>query len=308
MDKFPKTLVCLLNSVIEEYKEFSWASQEYNGKMRITLTWTNSEVKRTKSKATRKRDHNRLEQYIEKQNVVSETTNMTDNHVKITSDNKLDLSDNSESESEMEIVDSKIIPCGTSLQVNKENGSIINRKDSPVVDKQVNDKVKTDVNIDKPIDKGVNVERTDTQVNSIELRRRQCMIKRRAIADENKINERKTAECTIKDVNSEKQNESDELPKWPARRYFEKIVMKTTSCCPNTLIGKLPGKNYVVVHKISENVTEMMSPQDWDYKYLEKNVSVDFRDVQETDYMNENVVMAIRKMEDWVEKHGLHRF
>jgi hypothetical protein len=40
------------------------ASQEQNGKMKITLTWTNVEMKRNKSKATRKRDRKRHEQYI----------------------------------------------------------------------------------------------------------------------------------------------------------------------------------------------------------------------------------------------------
>jgi hypothetical protein len=30
-----------MNTVVEQYIEFSWASQEQNGKMKITLTWTN---------------------------------------------------------------------------------------------------------------------------------------------------------------------------------------------------------------------------------------------------------------------------
>ena len=42
-----------MNTVVEQYIEFSWASQEQNGKMKITLTWTNVEMKRNKSKATR---------------------------------------------------------------------------------------------------------------------------------------------------------------------------------------------------------------------------------------------------------------
>jgi hypothetical protein len=64
MDHLPKTLLCLMNTVVEQYIEFSWASQEQNGKMKITLTWTNVEMKRNKSKATRKRDRKRHEQYI----------------------------------------------------------------------------------------------------------------------------------------------------------------------------------------------------------------------------------------------------
>jgi predicted tellurium resistance membrane protein TerC len=56
-------------TVIEQYIEFSWASQEQNGKMKITLTWTNVEMKRSKSKATRKRDRKRHEQYIEQKKV-----------------------------------------------------------------------------------------------------------------------------------------------------------------------------------------------------------------------------------------------
>jgi hypothetical protein len=30
-----------MNTVVEQYIEFSWTSQEQNGKMKITLTWTN---------------------------------------------------------------------------------------------------------------------------------------------------------------------------------------------------------------------------------------------------------------------------
>jgi predicted tellurium resistance membrane protein TerC len=37
--------------------------------MKITLTWTNVEMKRNKSKATRKRDRKRHEQYIEQKKV-----------------------------------------------------------------------------------------------------------------------------------------------------------------------------------------------------------------------------------------------
>jgi hypothetical protein len=36
MDHLPKTLLCLMNTVVEQYIEFSWASQEQNGKMKIT--------------------------------------------------------------------------------------------------------------------------------------------------------------------------------------------------------------------------------------------------------------------------------
>jgi hypothetical protein len=53
-----------MNTVVEQYIEFSWTSQEQNDKMKITLTWTNVEMKRNKSKATRKRDRKRHEQYI----------------------------------------------------------------------------------------------------------------------------------------------------------------------------------------------------------------------------------------------------
>ena len=70
MDHFPKTLLCLINTVVEQYIEFSWTSQEQNGKMKITLTWTNVEMKRNKSKATRKRDRKRHEQYIEQKKVM----------------------------------------------------------------------------------------------------------------------------------------------------------------------------------------------------------------------------------------------
>jgi hypothetical protein len=52
--------------------------------MKITLTWTNVEMKRNKSKATRKRDRKRHEQYIEQKKV---TENNKETEIKETNTN-----------------------------------------------------------------------------------------------------------------------------------------------------------------------------------------------------------------------------
>ena len=100
MDHLPKTLLCLMNTVVEQYIEFSWTSQEQNGKMKITLTWTNVEMKRNKSKATRKRDRKRHEQYIEQKKV---TENNKETGIKETNTNNIEDS-SSEDDSDSTIV------------------------------------------------------------------------------------------------------------------------------------------------------------------------------------------------------------
>ena len=138
-----------MNTVVEQYIEFSWASQEQNGKMKITLTWTNVEMKRNKSKATRKRDRKRYEQYIEQKKV---TENNKETEIKETNTNNIEYS-SSEDDSEMDTIQNIITPCSTPSQVNRkdENQSINTTKDIPVVNNQVCKEVITSETIKKVV-------------------------------------------------------------------------------------------------------------------------------------------------------------
>jgi hypothetical protein len=90
--------------------------------MKITLTWTNVEMKRNKSKATRKRDHKRHEQYIEQKKV---TENNKETGIKETNTNNTEDSssedDSDSTDSEMDTIPNIITPCSTPSQVNRQN-------------------------------------------------------------------------------------------------------------------------------------------------------------------------------------------
>ena len=103
------------------------------------LTWTNVEMKRNKSKATRKRDRKRHEQYIEQKKV---TENNKETEIKETNTNNIEYSssvdDSDSTDSEMDTIQNIKNPCSTPSQVNREdeNQSINTTKDIPVVDNQ----------------------------------------------------------------------------------------------------------------------------------------------------------------------------
>ena len=89
---------------------------------------------------------------------------------------------------------------------------------------------------------------------------------------------------------------------WP-RRYFRKIVMKTTSGMANTLIGIIPDREMLIVHSIAEKETEIFTPGDREYRTYHKNVTEDFNDVKDTDFiqiMEHDVRNGIRLMEIFV--------
>jgi hypothetical protein len=77
-----------------------------------------------------------------------------------------------------------------------------------------------------------------------------------------------------------------DLPK-RRRRFFSKIEIKTTDGHQDTLIGKLPRTQNLIVHIISQNITEIVGPSIREWKYFMKNVDEDFQDVEETDFMDE---------------------
>lgn len=268
MDQLPITLLSLINTVVEQYKEFSWSSQEQDGKIRINLTWTNEPQKRMKSKSSKVRDRKRYEQFLaQKQKVDKKNQQKDDNE---TSDEESSESEN-ETDKEMDITESKNTPCDASVQVNilpARNRSM--RRTINVVDNQPCKQV-NNVNGVNKVKENITVNRTDTQND---------------VTNENK--------------------EKKQIPTWP-RRFFRKIVMKTTGGRANTLIGQIPGRDYLIEHLISENETEIIATGDPEYRTYYKNLTEDFDDVKDTDFMDERVRNAIRLMEIYVEEIIIRR-
>jgi hypothetical protein len=54
---------------------------------------------------------------------------------------------------------------------------------------------------------------------------------------------------------------------------------------------------------ISKNITEIVGPSIREWKYFMKNVDEDFKDVEETDFMDDGVRIAIQKMEHFINVH-----
>jgi hypothetical protein len=73
----------------------------------------------------------------------------------------------------------------------------------------------------------------------------------------------------------------------------------------DTLIGKLPRTQNLIVYIISQNITEIVGPSIREWKYFMKNVDEDFKDVEETDFMDDGVRIAIQKMEHFIEQRTL---
>ena len=273
MDNLPETLICLINSVVEQYNEFAWSSQEKDGKMRITMTWTNEEFKRRKSKSAILRDKKRRDEFLlQKQKMDIQVDDNNDKESENESDGET-TEDECHSNTEMDTADNLKTLCDAPLQVNIQpvlNRSIKRTIESrPVVDNQPCKKMNTVTIVNKEND-DVNI----SKVNSIES-----------------VNEQKTQ-------NVEKRRRRT----WP-RRYFRKIVMKTTSGMANTLIGIIPDRQVLIVHRITEKETEIITPGDREYRTYHKNVTEDFNDVKDTDFiqlMEHDVRNGIRLMEIFV--------
>jgi hypothetical protein len=149
---------------------------------KITLTRTNGEMKRNKSKTTRKRDRKRHEQYNEQKKV---TENNKETGIKETNTNNIEDSssedDSDSTDSEMDTIQNIITPCSTPSQVNREdvNQSINTTKDIPVVNNQVCKEVITSETIKKvvqPFKVHDNIQtecvKPSTQVSDLPKRRR----------------------------------------------------------------------------------------------------------------------------------------
>lgn len=77
MDKLPKPLVALINSIIDEYECFTWNSIYLGDKMRVSLIWTKGDSERLnkgvkhKSKSSKNRDSKRLKIWQEKHEAIN---------------------------------------------------------------------------------------------------------------------------------------------------------------------------------------------------------------------------------------------
>ena len=66
MERLPNPLIVLINSVIDEYDNFTWNSHCFGDKMRISLVWTRGEAVQAskgikhKSRSSKMRDSKRL--------------------------------------------------------------------------------------------------------------------------------------------------------------------------------------------------------------------------------------------------------
>lgn len=262
MDQLPITLLSLFNTVVEQYKEFSWSSQEQNGKMRITLTWTNDTQIRPKSKSTKVRDRKRYEQFRAQKQKIAEKDEQRNE--KVSSDEE-DISSDSESDNEMDIVDNPITLCDASTQVN------ILPDGKRSIKRTINTAgIKPCQQVNKAHD-----------INKV----KDSIITNRPSTQEYPTNESK---------------EKKQIPTWP-RKFFRKIVMKTTRGIANTLIGQIPGHEFLVEHLISEKQTDLINTRDPEYQTYYKNITDDFDDVKDTDFMDESVKNAIQLMENYVE-------
>lgn len=318
MDHLPHTLISLLNTVVEQYKKFSWTSYEENGKMKISMIWTNDEHKRAKSQATRKRDIKRFSKFMESKKNNYDEPQINSNKVEsdLETDHSLD-----ESENEMDINDNQTSTCRASSQVNLS------------LEKSIH-KTIADKNVDIPID-----DINKRQVNTVSERKRHLNDQDKQLykCKQRFVNNSNTAVClngnNTKQIGSngsntvqvdkhdeskncivqedttisqcERTQEPKEITKRPWR-CFKKVVIKTTSGFPDILIGKLPGKDFIVVHGISANTMDIFHPYEREFKYFNKNLEEDFKDIQETDYWNENTKIKIDMMERFVFKHKLH--
>ena len=104
MDKLPRPLIALVNSIFEEYEQFAWNSHSSGDKMRISLVWTRGEeiaIKKGikhKSKSCKKRDSKRLK--VWQDNIAAQPS--VDDNVIIDNDNENSESVYSESDIELE--------------------------------------------------------------------------------------------------------------------------------------------------------------------------------------------------------------
>ena len=83
MEKLPKPLVALINSVIDDYEQLTWNSNYLGDKMRISLVWTRGDALHVnrgikhKSRSNRDRDNKRMKTLKERINNTEDDVNKT---------------------------------------------------------------------------------------------------------------------------------------------------------------------------------------------------------------------------------------
>lgn len=265
MDCLPKTLTSLLKIVNEQYTDFSWTSTEQNGRMKISLLWTNGDKStKRKSNASRKRDRKRLKQFVEKKNSENKTSESEDESF-IESDTESDIP-SEPTDALMDVIDS--VPCSASLTVNTNKGKQSSEE---------NNQLRTE-----------SVKHVNGNLNAAG---------KICISEHSNTQNMLTKSHDV--VNTENISNTEEKSKSRQTPVLDKIVIKTSlSMCSATLLTLIPMINLIMSYSLGkEEDIHYFGPGTKRYTYALHNIENDFDDVRKTKYMNSDIASAIEKME-----------
>ncbi|VDI57740.1 Hypothetical predicted protein [Mytilus galloprovincialis] len=114
MEKLPKPLVALINSIVDEYEHFTWNSNYLGDKMRISLIWTRGEYVNTnkgvkhKSKSSKARDTKRLKTWQDKKENLHNDDDIDTSDID-TDSSEEDMSESSDENQQIDKVDIPLV-------------------------------------------------------------------------------------------------------------------------------------------------------------------------------------------------------
>ena len=231
MEHLPKPLIALINSIVEEYEQFTWNSICLGDKMRVSLIWTRGDFTQVnkgvkhKSKSCRERDEKRLKVWQDNNVTNNVIENDTVDFEQRTNTEALDISSDNDLYSDDEMLSLEEAP----EQVNF----------TPVVDKPVIQAINTDHNTD-------NLNRAVKGIN----KGAECRT----------INTNKTNDKHVTDVISKQKDEvtiiaprSIVTGKSPCTdSHYEKVTFCRTPQ-GDLIIGKIKMRNTIVTRNLSLN-------------------------------------------------------
>ena len=290
MEKLPKPLIALINSIMDEYDSFTWNSNYLGDKMRISLIWTRGELAlinkglKHKSKSCKERDSKRLK--IWKDDVVTNSC--------VENSSNCVVEENIENHSVMEDIDlnSNDIDCESDMDSLDDTPQDLNAV--PVVNKPVR------LPIDLEHNRDLFKETKTVTSESLECRT---------------IFVNKTQDPNVLDIKCRQLNETEIIAprsivngKSPCTdSHFEKIVYSRT-LGGALIIGRVKKRDIIVTRNIShgEQLWHVDKAKN-DYHYTELAYCVskykDVRKMTKAEY-NKNVC-EIPDMERYVEKFRL---
>ena len=289
MDKLPKPLIALIDSIVEEYDHFTWNSVYLGDKMRVSLVWTRGEIARTnkgvkhKSTSNKVRDSKRLRIWKEKQEVenviVHDSVENMENDISdvdIESEQSVDDFENDET----------ISPMVASIQVNS----------LPVVTQAVRQSIDTGHKQCDKDNKETNIDtRTGLESESI------CSVNTQVIKNVNKNTDDTVMTIAPKEIITGKS---------PCRDcHYERIVISRT-CEGDILLGKVKMREVLVTRNVSnrERLKHLDKQKDSDKSEYEKFISSVWRfpDVRKTDNEDfKDIVREIPNLDRYAEKFKL---